>query len=256
MQPVFQRIINLFRIRNPFFHNSIVQLSEPTEEDDYLMNKVSAYSAYWGLVFPKRWREWLNSSPQLQDPQYRDGWKRRYLKTVRSATYWNGGRRLVLKSPPNTERISLLLQMFPRAKFIYLYRNPYHLYYSTRNMWKRAILGYYSVQKLSDAELDEIIFGHFLHLTGRYEAEKELIPPGNLAEISYETLTSDPFAAVQKLYSVLNLPGFDATAANLQQQIDLEKEYTNFPYQYSDETLKKVERQWGKYLHQWNYKTS
>ena len=62
MQSVFQRLINIFRIKNPFFHNSIVLLSEPTEEDDYLMNKASAYSAYWGLVFPKRWHEWLNGS--------------------------------------------------------------------------------------------------------------------------------------------------------------------------------------------------
>jgi len=63
MQPVFQRLINLFRIKNPFFHNSIVLLSEPDEEDDYLMNKASTYSAYWGLIFPKRWRDWLNFSP-------------------------------------------------------------------------------------------------------------------------------------------------------------------------------------------------
>jgi hypothetical protein len=256
MQPVFQWLINTFRVKNPFFHNSIVLLSEPTEEDDYLMNKVSAYSAYWGLVFPKRWREWLNNSPQLYDPQYRKGWIKEYLKTLRAATFRSGGRRLVLKSPPNTERISLLLQLFPNAKFIYLYRNPYHLYYSARNMWKRAILGYYSVQKLSDAELDEIIFGHFLHLAGKYEAEKELIPPGNLAEIPYEALKSDPFAAVQKLYSLLNLPGFEAAQGDLQQQIDQEKEYTTFPFQYSEETLKKVEEQWGEYIRKWNYQTS
>lgn len=51
MQHVFQILINWFKIKNPFFNNSTVSLSEPTEEDDYLMNKASAYSAYWGLFF-------------------------------------------------------------------------------------------------------------------------------------------------------------------------------------------------------------
>lgn len=64
MQPTFQLLINTFKVKNPFFHNSIVQLSDPTEEDDYLMNKASAYSAYWGLVFPKmlaRMAKWFTS---------------------------------------------------------------------------------------------------------------------------------------------------------------------------------------------------
>ena len=253
MQPVFQWLINLFKIKNPFFHNSIVLLSEPTEEDDYLMNKVSAYSAYWGLVFPKRWREWLNGSPQFAIQAYLNGWKREYLNTIKMATFRHKGKQLVLKSPPNTERITMLLQMFPHAKFIYIYRNPYHMYYSIRNMWKRAILNYYSVQEISDEELDEIVFEHFSYLTGQYEKDKNKIPEGNLIEISYEALKADSFNAIQTIYSELNLPGFESTADALLSQMEKEKEYHNFQYQFSDSTIKKIEERWGKYIRQWNY---
>lgn len=255
MQPVFQWLINTLKIKNPFFNNSTVLLSEPTEEDDYLMNKLSAYSAYWGLVFPKRWREWLNGSPQFSSQKYTDGWKKEYMRTLKYITFKSKGKPLVLKNPPNTERINLLLQMFPQAKFIYIYRNPFHLYYSIRNMWKKAILNYYSVQKINDEELDEIIFGHFEYLTGQYEKDKQLIPDGNLIEISYEELKADPLSTMRKIYSRLNLPGFELAIDNLSSRLEIEKEYQNFHFRYNDMTFKRIEKRWGKYIYQRNYKT-
>ncbi len=256
IQQVFQCIINFFKIKNPFFHNSIVQLSDPCEEDDYLMNKASAYTAYWGLVFPKRWREWLNGSQQFMMQEYSNGWKREYLNTIRYATFKNQGKQLVLKSPPNTERIHILLQMFPQAKFIYIYRNPFHLYYSIKNMWRNAILNFYSVQKISDAELDEIVFDHFIYLTERYEKDKQFIPGGNLIEISYEALKADSFSTIQKIYSRINLPDFELAANDLMSRLEMEKEYRIFQYQYSDNIFKRIEDRWGKYIRQWKYKAN
>lgn len=254
MQNVFQFLINTFKIKNPFFHNSIVQLSEPGEEDDYLMNKASTYSAYWGLVFPKQWRVWLNGSQQFKAQRYRDGWKNEYLTTLKYATFKNRGKQLVLKSPPNTERARVLLQMFPNAKFVYIYRNPFHVYYSMRNMWARAILKYYSVQEISEGDLDELVFGHFEYLIERYEKDKNLIPEGNLIELSYEELKEDAFKAIRNVYSILDLPDFELTAHNLLTQLENEKGYRNFQYQFRDTTFRMIEKRWGKYIDQWNYK--
>ncbi|MEI6140782.1 MAG: sulfotransferase [Mariniphaga sp.] len=253
MQPVFQRMLTIFKVKNPFFRDNLLLLSDPDEEDDYLMNKGSAYSAYWGFIFPRCWREWLNGSPQFTDPQYFNGWKKEYLYTLKYLTYRNNGKQLVLKNPPNTERVKILLEMFPQAKFIYIYRNPYHLYYSARNMWKRAILKYYSVQKISDKELDEIVFEHFNYLTRQYMKDKVLIPEGNLIEISYEALKADPFGTIQKIYSQINLPDFESTADDLLKQLETEKSYRNFQYQFSSETLNKIEEKWGEYIRQWKY---
>lgn len=255
MQHVFQVLINKFKIKNPFFHNSTVLLSEPAEEDDYLMNKASAYSAYWGLVFPKRWRDWLNGSSQFSNQKYVDGWKREYLNTIQYSTFKNTGKQLVLKSPPNTERISLLLEMFPHAKFIFICRNPFHLFYSTKNMWEKAILNYYSVQKITETELDEIVFEHFNYLNGLYEKDKKLIPTANLVEISYEELKTAPFKTIQKIYSELKLTGFDLMANDLLSKIDLEKQYTTFQHQFTTDAIKQIEKRWGKYIQQWNYKS-
>ena len=39
----------------------------------------------------------------------------------------HGGKRLVMKSPPNTSRLKLLTKMFPNARYVYLARNPINL---------------------------------------------------------------------------------------------------------------------------------
>ena len=253
MQWIFQKVINLFRIKNPFFNDSIVLLSEPTEEDDYLMNRISAYSAYWGLLFPKKWREWLNCSPQMLNPEYLEGWKKEYMKTLQYITFKSKGKPLVLKSPPNTERVRILLEMFPDAKFIFIHRNPYHMYYSIRNMWKKAILGYYSVQNITEKELDDIIFDHFDHLTDRFMQDKSLIPSHDLIEISYEDLIRDPYDIIYQIHSKLDLPGFEKLADDLKHNIVKEKNYKPFQFSFSEEALKVIETRWGKYLRLWNY---
>ena len=45
-------------------------------------------------------------------------------------------RRLVLKSPPHTARVPVLLEMFPDARFVHIVRDPYVVFPSTVNLWK------------------------------------------------------------------------------------------------------------------------
>ena len=120
-------------------------------------------------------------------------------------------------------------------------------------MWKRAILKYYSVQNISDEELDKIVFEHFIYLTDRYANDKLLIPEGNLVEISYEALKADPFGAIRKIYSQINLPDFGSTMDDLKKQLKAEKDYRNFQYHFSGETIKKIEGKWGEYILLWKY---
>ncbi len=254
MQLVLQWIIKVFNIKNPFFHDSVLKLSEPDEEDDYLMNKASAFSAYWGFIFPKKWKVWLNGLNQFSDSHYMEGWKNEYMKTIRFLTYKNNGKQLILKNPPNTERIGILLQMFPNAKFIHIHRNPLNLYSSIKNMWENVILKYYSFQVVNEKELDEIIYEHFNYLTTKYENDKHLIPIKNRIEISYEELRGDPCKTVQNIYSHLHLPEFGLTENDLRGQLELEKEYRVFQYQSTENDFQKIKEKWGKFIRLWNYK--
>jgi hypothetical protein len=253
MQQLLQFLINKLKIKNAFFNNDIVQLAEPCEEDRYLIGKGSPFTAYWGFVFPKCWYKWLNCSQQFMNPQYARCWKKAYLSTLKFVTFRNKGRQLVLKNPPNTERIRYLLEMFPNAKFVYIYRNPFHLFYSMKNVWIRAIRKYYCLQKISDTQIEEVIFRHFEYLVKQYEKDKKLIPDEQLIEVQYEELEAEPLAVLKRIYSELNLPEFETAKDGFLRQLEKEKQYQKFHYQFSENTFRRVEERWAPYVHQHNY---
>ena len=121
-------------------------------------------------------------------------------------------------------------------------------------MWKNVIRKYYSVQKISEWQMDKIIFDHFDYITQRYETDKKSIPPANLIEIRYEELEKHPFDVVQNIYEKLNLPGFNETSQRLLKRLEVENRYKKFEYRFNKEIFDKVETRWKKYIEQWNYK--
>ncbi len=52
-------------------------------------------------------------------------WKSEYMKMIRKAVLNKKGDMFISKSPSNMARIGQLLEMFPDARFIFLYRDPY-----------------------------------------------------------------------------------------------------------------------------------
>ena len=96
-----------------------------------------------------------------------------------------GGRRLVLKNPANTGRIRALLNLFPDAKFIHIYRNPYDVFLST--VWlQRSVIPRSQVQDISPDTVEAHVLRFYIQLQQKYLAEKDLIPAGSLAEVRFE----------------------------------------------------------------------
>jgi hypothetical protein len=69
--------------------------------------------------------------PLLPKAEHQDGGVLDYqapmlrLPAPPQVTYWAGGSKpLLIKSPVHTGRIKLLLRLFPKARFLYIHRNP------------------------------------------------------------------------------------------------------------------------------------
>ena len=107
------------------------------QEDEFALCNMGVRSPYLTIAFP-------NHPPQ--DQEYLDlrgvpaaavdRWKRALLWFLKCLTLRNP-KRIVLKSPPHTCRIRTLLEMFPKAKFVHIVRDPYVIFPSTVNLWKR-----------------------------------------------------------------------------------------------------------------------
>lgn len=254
LQNFLQYIVNAFHIKTSFFNNHISNLDEPAEEERFLINKGSVFTDYWRFVFPQCWNRWQSNSQLLKDKDYNRQWKEEYLHLLKLITFRNKGKQLILKSPPNTERIKYLLEMFPDAKFIYISRNPYYVFYSTINMWKKAITKF-RLQNISDKQIEEIVFNEYAHLIDQYQKHKDLIPAENLIEISYDDLEAEPLTVLKNIYAELNLPDFKNAQKAFSKQFIQEKKYQKYKYEYDEQVFRIIKRRWAKYIHQWESNT-
>ncbi|MBK7978357.1 MAG: sulfotransferase [Deltaproteobacteria bacterium] len=109
----------------------------------------------------------------------RRAWIETYLRLLRTASHRAGGRRLVLKDPSNTGRIRTLLELFPRARFVHIVRDPHRVLPSTLGIY-RVVLAKAQLQRVSAAEVEELVLTIYERLMRKYLDEHRAIPPGQL----------------------------------------------------------------------------
>ncbi|MDZ8262754.1 sulfotransferase [Nostoc sp. ChiQUE01b] len=224
------------------------------EEEEYAVGNISPYSFIHGVVFSK------NISKYFQDivlfhqvsEESKLQWKNYYINVLKKATLHMDSKRLVLKNPPNTARVKLLLEMFPTAKFIHIYRNPYIVYASTKHL-SQNLLPAFALQEISEQELDENILNFYQQLMHKFFAEQSLIPKENLIEIKYEDFVCDELAQLRKIYEHLNLPNFEKAKGNFKKYIDAHSNYETNKYLFDEETIAKVYDAWKFTIDKWQY---
>lgn len=233
--------------------NVQLSLDLPQEEEIALAN-VCPYSYYHGWYFPNRMRDYFRKAVLFEgaSEEFKAEWKQVYTRVLKKATYVMNGKRLVLKNPANTARIRMLLEMFPDAKFIYIYRNPYVLFPSTQKLYRKFLeIGRF--QDINDDEVDENILLFFRELMDRYLEERGLIPPGNLVEIRFEVFEESPLDELERIYAELCLPGFDAAATRFRSYLASQAGYKKNVYELDDETIKRVSEEWRSAIEEWDY---
>jgi hypothetical protein len=121
---------------------------------------------------------------------------------------------LIFKSPPNTCRIKLLLDIFPDARFVHIHRNPYTVYQSTMRMLQVGDEGF-RFQRSDPARLHGRILRQYQVMYDAFFEERKLIPAGRLCEVGFEDLEADPLGTLERIYEELSLPDFGAVRQRL-----------------------------------------
>lgn len=245
-------VIRTFNIQHPHFNNYRVNLEDPLEEDMITISSLTPHSAFWGEVFPHRAKEYFSQQMFFRNEKEKEEWKRGYLYLLKKFVYRKRGK-LLLKDPPNTGRVGAILELFPDAKFIFIHRNPYQVYYSTQRLWQKTLEKHYGLQRVDDQEREELILWHYEQLMRRFEQDRLLIPDGNLAEVRYETFKEDPFGETERIYRELDLPGFGQARKEIMAQVENEKSYRTYHYTYDDRVQEKVGKRWEHFIRKWNY---
>jgi hypothetical protein len=159
----------------------------------------------------------------------------------------------VLKSPPHTARVPVLLELFPDARFVHIVRDPHVLFPSTVNLWLSMARRHGLQTPRGGPPLEEKVFREFRVIHERYEAAKSLIPSGRLVEVRYEELVKDLVGGMKRIYAGLGLDGFDAVRPKVEEYAARTANYETNKYPITDEQKARVRERWGDIIEKLGY---
>lgn len=224
------------------------------QEDEFAMANLGQPSSYLTVAFP-------NNGPVYQEyltldvpPAALQRWKQTLRHFLQKVTYADP-KRLIIKSPPHTARVRVLLEMFPEARFVHIVRDPYTLYASTCNLWKR-LYDAHGMQVPNYRGVEQYVLDTFVQIDERFERDRALIPSGRLYEIKYEDLVRDPVARLTEIYENLNLGDFQSVRPAVERFLAESADYQTNRYSITDEERRTVARRWSGYIQRHGYENA
>ena len=226
------------------------------QEEEIALSKVTPYAWYLQFLFPQQALQTFRRYVLLQDAPRgaRAEVKTQLLRLMKIATINESGKRLLLKNPVNTARISMLLEMFPDARFIFLHRSPYDTFPSTKKL-HRKILGLTSMQRYNEQTIEQNTLSIYPALIQRYLKERELIRPNRLIEVAYSELEQNPLEVCERIYGHLELPGFHWAHQPINDYVASLGNYrkNQFP-PLTGREINLVNTNWGDGFSEWGYR--
>jgi hypothetical protein len=224
----------------------------PTEEE-MALGTLTLLSPYLSWSFPRRSQAY---EPYLTFQGVSDAevgvWKAAFTLFLKKLT-WKYDRPLILKSPPHTARIRLLLGLFPDARFVHIHRNPYDVFRSTRHLYDSAV-AYFQFQRFEPRNLDEGILHTYNVMYDAFFEQRGLIPPGRLVEVRYADLERDPAGQLQAVYEALTLPDFDPVRPALDTYLASIAGYRKNAHRELPAPLRqRIAREWRRGFEEWGY---
>ena len=223
------------------------------QEDEFALLLGCFYSLYLGITFPRHeanYSKYLTfrgvSANEIAE------WKATFLEFVKKLTL-KYNRALLLKSPPHTARIKLLLELFPEARFVHIHRDPYRVFRSTQHFFDTAIW-YTYLQRPNRDLVERGILERYNVLYDAFFEERGLIPPGRYHEMSFEELERAPVEQMRLLYERLDLGSFAPIEPKVRSYLDSLAGYQKNEFGELPPTLKAaVGQAWRRSFDEWDY---
>lgn len=226
--------------------NVEMTLTKPQEEEQVLSNVTYAAGVH-SFYFPKN-RSYFNKYnlfKGITDKEYRV-WKKSYNYVLQCISVMGDRRRLLLKNPNSTARAKQLLELYPNAKFVFIHRNPYSVYLSTKHL-NRVVQRGQRLHEISEAQEEEIIFENYRTIMQGYLESKKYIPEGQLIEVAYDDIgTEREMGVFEDIYRTLNLGDWESVRPHIETYLDSKKGYKKNKFvPIAPETVARIQREWG-----------
>lgn len=224
------------------------------QEDEFALAILTRCSPYMGHSFPQRWSHYMRylDFRDVGDEEIKH-WKQCFLRYARRLTLYRGGRRLILKSPPHTARIRLLLELFPDARFVHIHRDPYRVFQSSLHMLTEGL----PLAKMQSGDLpapEEFVIERYNRLHDAYFDARDSVPKGHLIEIAFDDLQREPIETMARLYEQLELEEFQKIQSRLESYSTTLRDYSQNRYPPLDsEQRQRIAKAWRRSFEAWGY---
>jgi hypothetical protein len=186
-------------------------------------------------------------------PKHREKWKKAYYYMTQLLTLGHGGKQLFLKNPTTSYRIPDILEMYPNAKFIHTYRNPYKVYSSTVKFFDEVI-AIYTLQTWDKEKMKQDILDNYKLLYERLEQDLHLIPKDNIVHCKYEDFIRNPSESLEEIYKNLNISGWEKYKKDIITYAETQKrEYKPNMHNTDDDVIRRVNKHWHKMRDRYGY---
>ncbi len=232
--------------------NVRVGLEHP-QEDEWALCVLGIPSPYLAVAFPNHLPhhpEYLNLQGIGAEELSR--WKKVWSRFLRAVAFRSPKNRLVIKSPPHTARLEVLLELFPEARFVHVVRDPHSVYPSTLRLWRRLAEDE-GLQVSQFEQLEGFVLDNFVQLHRSFEQSRDQIRPDRICQVRYEDLIEDPVEGLRSIYTQLDLGEFDAVLPAIESHAAEMSKFEKNRFEPSAEETEKVDRHWSEFIERFGY---
>jgi hypothetical protein len=233
--PIMKRMIGKFRP----FDNMKAGIDEP-QECEFALFRICGESPLKKLMFPDSSQYFLLHPDLSFFPtgkrleQWEQALERFYTKLS-----WFNKKRLVLKNPFHSMRISYLSKKFPQARFIHIYRDPLEVIPSTIRMW--SVVGSQNVMngRGKAPSIKEVATFYDRMLTEIHQQMAD-IAASRKVEISYSALVRSPKETLQNAYQSIGLEYTSSFEQCLDAFLETNRDYEKNNYSLTDQDKEEI----------------
>ena len=224
------------------------------QEDSIPLSNMLPLSYYHGLYFPRRFREHFRRGVFFEDCRAEEieQWRRALLYFLEKVSIEQGGKRLLMKNPVYTGQIARLRAIWPQAKFVHIYRNPYMLLPSARHFFTR-LFPELALQRHDDVTVDELILESYPRMLRALSDDAQTLPPASFAEVRFEDFEAEPMPQLQRIYRTLELGDFESTRPCFEDYLTQVRGYRKNRYPVDARDISLVEQHWQTFIDRFGY---
>ena len=224
------------------------------QEEEFAINTSCPFNYYNFWFFPEKMNEYCDRYLTFKaiTPKEEQAFKDNFEKLVKISLWNTNGTQYLSKNPPHTGRLKTMSELFPNARYIFLMRNPYTVFESTRSFYTNTIKPL-ELHSIPLEQMEQNILRNYMELYRAYKEQKKYVPEGNIYEVKFEDIEQDALGITEKIYHDLNIPGWEEARPAIEKYIGGKKGYKKNKYNYDPRTVELVNQHWGEVLDEWGY---